>query len=238
MADIRSNRVVRLLVPTPAGTDSQTYADVKLVAGSNITLSTVVSSTNRATVTIAASGGGGGSSDHATLSNLAWTASAHTGTASRVAGFNGSGAATYYAIDSVGGLQGYSTTLAAVVAGTYSGSSSITTLGTISAGTWSGSTIAVDKGGTGLSSYTAGDMLYATGATTLATTTSTATGRSILALGAPPTGYVLGNAGSGLAWIAATVYITQVRIPDIAVVVNHSTNPGLIIQSTGTIGGP
>jgi hypothetical protein len=138
----------------------------------------------------------------------------------------------------VGGLQGYSTTLAAVVAGTYSGSTSITTLGTVTAGTWSGSTIAVGKGGTGLSSYTAGDVLYATGASTLAVTSSTATGRSILALGAPPTGYVLGNAGSGLAWIAATVYIAQTRIPDIAFVLNHSTNPGLVIQSTGTIGGP
>jgi hypothetical protein len=155
-----------------------------------------------------------------------------------VAGFGVSGAATYYAIDSVGGLQGYSTTLAAVVAGTYSGSSSITTLGTVTAGTWSGSTIAVGKGGTGLSSYTAGDMLYATGSTTLATTTSTATGRSILALGAPPTGYVLGNSGAGLAWIAATVYMAQTRIPDIAFVINHTSNPGLVIQSTGTIGGP
>lgn len=236
MADIRSNRVVRVLVPNPAGTNSQTYADVQFLAGANITLSTVVTSTNRAAVTIAASGGG--SSDHTTLSNLVWTASAHTGTASRVAGFNGAGAATYYAIDSVGGLQGYSTTLAAVVAGTYSGSSSITTLGTITTGTWSGSTIAVGKGGTGLSSYTAGDMLYATGATTLAVTTSTTTGRSILALGAPPTGYVLGNSGSGLAWIAATVYMAQTRIPDIAFVINHSSNPAGVIQSTGTIGGP
>ena len=238
MANIRSNRVVRVLVPTPSGTDSQTYADVQFLAGTNVTLSTVVSSTNRAAVTIAASGGGGGSSDHATLSNLVWTASAHTGTASRVAGFNVSGAATYYAIDSVGGLQGYSTTLAAVVAGTYSGSSSIVTLGTVTAGTWNGTTIAVGKGGTGLSSYSAGDMLYATGATTFSVTTSTTTGRSILALGAPPTGYVLGNSGAGLAWIAATVYMVQTRIPDIAFVINHSSNPALIIQSTGTIGGP
>ena len=238
MADIRTTRIVRVLVPTPAGTDSQTYADVQLLAGTNITLSTTVTSTNRAAVTIAASGGGGGSSDHATLSNLVWTASAHTGTASRVAGFNGSGAATYYAIDSVGGLQGYSTTLAAVVAGTYSGSSSITTLGTVTSGTWSGSTIAVGKGGTGLSSYSAGDMLYATGSTTLAVTTSTTTGRSILALGAPPTGYVLGNSGAGLAWIAVTVYMAQTRIPDITFVIDHSSNPAAIVQSAGTIGGP
>lgn len=238
MATLRNARIVRMVVPTPSGGDASTYAEVQLVAGANITLSTVVTSQNRAAVTIAASGGGGGSSDHATLSNLVWTASGHTGTASRVAGFNGAGAATYYAIDSVGGLQGYSTTLAAVVAGTYSGSSSITTLGTVTTGTWSGSTIGVGKGGTGLSSYTAGDMLYATGSTTLAVTTSTATGRSILALGAPPTGYVLGNSGAGLAWIAATVYIAQTRIPDITFVLNHSTNPGLVIQSTGTIGGP
>jgi len=238
MATLRNARIVRFIVPTPSGGDASTYAEVQLVAGTNITLSTVVTSQNRAAVTIAASGGGGGSSDHATLSNLVWTATGHTGTASRVAGFNGSGAATYYAIDSVGGLQGYSTTLAAVVAGTYSGSSSITTLGTVTAGTWSGSTIAVGKGGTGLSSYTAGDVLYATGATTLAVTTSTATGRSILALGAPPTGYVLGNSGAGLAWIAATVYIAQTRIPDLTFVLDHSSSPGLVIQSTGTIGGP
>jgi len=234
MADIRSNRVVRLLVPTPAGTDSQTYADVQLVAGQGVTLSTVVTATNRAAVTITASGGGGGA--HSGLTQLAWTASGHIGVGSKLAGFDAQGAAAYYVIGV--DVQAYSATLAAVVAGTYSGSTSITTLGTISAGTWSGSTIAVGKGGTGLSSYTAGDMLYATGATTLAVTSSTATGRSILALGAPPTGYVLGNAGSGLAWIAATVYIAQTRIPDIAFVLNHSTNPGLVVQSTGTIGGP
>jgi hypothetical protein len=81
-------------------------------------------------------------------------------------------------------------------------------------------------------------VLYATGSTTLATTTSTATGRSILALGVPPTGYVLGNSGAGLAWIAATVHIAQVQIPDVTFVLDHSTNPGLVVQSTGTIGGP
>jgi hypothetical protein len=183
-------------------------------------------------------GGGGGSSDHTTLTNLAWASSGHTGTASRVAGFDVTGAATYFVVNSIGGLQGYSTTLAAVVAGTYSGATSITTLGTVTTGTWSGSVIAVDKGGTGLSSYTAGDMLYASGTTTLAATPSSSTGRSILNLTSPPVGYTLGNSGSGLAWIAATVYIAQARIPDIAFVINHSSSPGLVVQSTGTIGGP
>jgi len=50
----------------------------------------------------------------------------------------------------------------------YVGQTSITTLGTIATGTWEGTTIAVDQGGTGLTSYAAGDILYATGATTLA----------------------------------------------------------------------
>ena len=194
MANIRTTRIVRVLVPTPSGNDSQTYADVQLVAGQGVTLSTVVTATNRAAVTISASGGGGGA--HTGLTQLAWTASGHLGVGSRLAGFDAQGAASYYA------------------------------------------SIGVALGGTGLTSYTAGDMLYATGSTTLATTTSTATGRSILALGAPPTGYVLGNSGAGLAWIAATVYIAQARIPDIAFVINHSSSPGLVIQSTGTIGGP
>ena len=194
MANLRNARIVRVLVPTPTGGDSSTYADVQLVAGQGVTLSTVVTNTNRAAVTISASGGGGGA--HTGLTQLAWTASGHLGVGSRLAGFDAQGAAAYYA------------------------------------------SIGVALGGTGLTSYTAGDMLYATGSTTLATTTSTATGRSILALGAPPTGYVLGNSGAGLAWIAATVYIAQARIPDIAFVINHSSSPGLVVQSTGTIGGP
>ena len=44
----------------------------------------------------------------------------------------------------------------------------ITAVGTIGTGTWSATTIAVNKGGSGLTSYTAGDLLYATGSTTLA----------------------------------------------------------------------
>tara|TARA_R110000737_G_scaffold346829_1_gene377145 strand:+ start:157 stop:1281 length:1125 start_codon:yes stop_codon:yes gene_type:complete len=44
----------------------------------------------------------------------------------------------------------------------------ITALGTIGTGTWSADTIAVNKGGTGLASYAAGDIVYASGTTTLA----------------------------------------------------------------------
>ena len=44
----------------------------------------------------------------------------------------------------------------------------ITAVGTLATGTWSATTIAVNKGGTGLTSYAAGDVLYASGSTTLA----------------------------------------------------------------------
>ena len=50
----------------------------------------------------------------------------------------------------------------------YTGDSSLVTVGTVGTGTWSATTIAVNKGGTGLTSYAAGDILYASGATTLA----------------------------------------------------------------------
>ena len=40
--------------------------------------------------------GGGGTSDHQSLTHLAWNNSGHTGTANRVAGFDASGVATYY----------------------------------------------------------------------------------------------------------------------------------------------
>jgi len=64
-------------------------------------------------------------------------------------------------------VQAYNSTLAAVAGGTYTGDDSITTVGTIGTGTWQGSTVGVGYGGTGLSSYAAGDLIYASGTTTL-----------------------------------------------------------------------
>jgi len=128
--------------------------------------------------------------------------------------------------------------LTSITAGTWAGATSITTLGTVTTGTWSATAIAANKGGTGLTSYTVGDVLYATGTTTLSTTTSSSTGRSILALGAPPVGYVLGNSGSGLAWVAATVYMASVRIPEPGFVIDQGSNPAAVVRSAGTIGGP
>ena len=46
--------------------------------------------------------------------------------------------------------------------------SAITTLGTVGTGVWQGTTVAVGYGGTGLTSYSSGDVIYASGTTTLA----------------------------------------------------------------------
>lgn len=54
------------------------------------------------------------------------------------------------------------------IASTYVGQASITTLGTITTGTWNASVIGATKGGTGISSYSVGDILYADTTTTLA----------------------------------------------------------------------
>lgn len=53
------------------------------------------------------------------------------------------------------------------IASTYVGQTSIVTLGTVTTGTWNATTIATTKGGTGLTSYTTGDLLYASATNTL-----------------------------------------------------------------------
>jgi hypothetical protein len=73
------------------------------------------------------------------------------------------------------------------ISGNYSG---ITGVGTISSGVWQGTSIGVPYGGTGLSSYILGDMLYATGTTAL----------SKLAIGANT--YILASTGTAPQWVA------------------------------------
>ena len=53
------------------------------------------------------------------------------------------------------------------ISAAYIGQSSITTLGTVTTGTWNATTIGATYGGTGQTSYTTGDTLYASNSTTL-----------------------------------------------------------------------
>jgi hypothetical protein len=65
------------------------------------------------------------------------------------------------------GLSGGGTS-GAVTLNVEASQTQITAVGTLATGTWSATTIAVNKGGTGLTNYAEGDILYASGATTLA----------------------------------------------------------------------
>lgn len=82
------------------------------------------------------------------------------------------------------------------IASTYVGQSSITTLGTISTGTWQGTTVAAAYGGTGLSSYTAGDLIYASGSTSLAKL-AMGTGGQVLQVNAGGTALEYGDVDGG-----------------------------------------
>jgi hypothetical protein len=77
-------------------------------------------------------------------------------------------------------VQAYNATLANVASGTYAGDDSITTVGTIGTGTWQGTAVGTQYGGTNLTSYATGDLLYASAANTLSKLTKPASTTSIL----------------------------------------------------------
>lgn len=67
--------------------------------------------------------------------------------------------------------------------------SSLTSVGTITSGVWSGTAIAADRGGTGITSYDIGDIVYASGTTALSKLAGVATGNSLISggVGSAPT---------------------------------------------------
>ena len=81
-----------------------------------------------------------------------WTTRTITGTAGRITLTNGDGVSGNPTID---------------LSTSYVGQATITTLGTITTGTWSGTAIAATAGGTGITSYAVGDILYASSTTAL-----------------------------------------------------------------------
>lgn len=59
----------------------------------------------------------------------------------------------------------------------------LTVVGSITAGTWNGTVVGAAYGGTGFSSYTIGDLIYASAATTLAKLSDVVTGNALLSGG-------------------------------------------------------
>jgi len=109
------------------------------------------------------------------------------------------------------------------ISASYVGQSSITTLGTITTGTWNGTAIAAAYGGTGQTSYTTGDLLYASGTTTISK------------LGIGTNGYVLTVSGGVPVWAAAGSGVTGSGASPYYAKWNSTTNlTGAMMYDDGT----
>lgn len=111
------------------------------------------------------------------------------------------------------------------ISASYVGQSTITTLGTISTGIWNGTAITAVYGGTGLSSYTLGDIVYSSSANTLAALSgnTSATRKFLRQTGT-------GAASAAPAWDT----ITAADIPASALTKVDDTNVKLTLGGTPT----
>lgn len=85
------------------------------------------------------------------------------------------------------------------IAATYVGQTSITTLGTITTGVWQGTAVGPTFGGTGLTSYTTGDIIYASASNVLSK------------LAATTNGFVLTLAAGVPSWAASSAGISTIN---------------------------
>lgn len=129
------------------------------------------------------------------------------------------------------------------IASTYVGQTSITTLGTIATGTWSATTIATNKGGTGLTSFTANGAVYATSTSALTTgtlpvtaggtgvTTSTGSGSVVLSTSPSLTTPTLGVAS------ATSINKLTITAPTTSATLTIADGKTLTVNNTITLSG-
>jgi hypothetical protein len=134
--------------------------------------------------------GGGGTSDHSALSNLAWTSSGHTGTASRLAAFDAGGAAAYVQIGAASGVQAWDTDLDGYAALTSTGLVARTGSGTVATRTiTAGSGQLTVANGDGVAGNPIVDLAYASAL-------RTSSGPTTMTMGAVLDGQYLRRSGS------------------------------------------
>lgn len=129
-------------------------------------------------------GGGGGTVSSSTANNVAYYPSTGTTVTGLPTASDG-----VLATDGTG-VPSITSTLPTAVQG------NITTVGTISTGDWAGTAIPAIHGGTGLTSFTSGGLLYSPTTTTVASSAALGTGLPLIGQGAgtaPTTGTKSGN---------------------------------------------
>lgn len=127
----------------------------------------------------------------------------------------------------LGYLSGVTSALQTQIAGLspIAGSSSIVTVGTVTAGTWSATTIAVNKGGTGQTSYTDGQLLIGNSSgNTLTKATLTGT-----------TSQVTVTNGNGSITLALPQNIATSSSPSFAAVTLSNTTNQIVLGTTNTV---
>lgn len=103
----------------------------------------------------------------------------------------------------------------------WAGSTNITTLGTIASGTWNATQIGAVYGGTGITSYAAGDIIYASAINTLSKLTAGTAGQVLTISGGVPT-WATPSSGSG-------------TVTTLTAGTGISFSSGATITTTGTI---
>ena len=116
--------------------------------------------------------------------------------------------------------------------------SSLTSVGTLTSGTWSASTIAVDKGGTGQTSYTNGQLLIGnTTGNTLTKATLTGGQNVTITNGTGSITIAAANVNLGYTTASSQGSITSSTGTDAVIPAANSTVAGLVTASTQTIAG-
>ena len=157
MSDIKFNSMG--VQETGAGTDTVKIQAPAAVTQYTLTMPGAVGASGQA---LRASDGAGA---------LEWYTPADVGDITSVvagAGMTGGGSSGAVTLNVIGTSGKITVSADAVtIASDYVGQSTITTVGTVASGYWQAQPVAVNYGGTGLASYTSGDILYASGTTTL-----------------------------------------------------------------------